>query len=393
MSTVHASRAPSPDPSGPAVGAPPSGTNRKESPYLTWVKQLPTAEINLGGSAVPSCAAALLGPLESEPPLNERNDYGWPPLVARIAARYSVGEASVVVAAGTSMANHLAMATILERGDHVLVERPGYDPLERVPVLWGAHVDHVARVADRGYRFDVDAIRAAVTPRTRLVVLSDLHNPTGARLDVGDFRALTALAESRGFYVIVDEVYGEWLREEGVPSTIHVSPHVIVTSSLTKVWGLGGLRVGWVLADPALAERMRHLAGLFDNIIAHPSERLAVRALERSAMIIGPHKRLVAHNRALLKRWIENTPDVTWAPPTAGATAFVNLGLGDVWRFADTLARKHGTRVVPGHFFGAPEYVRIGLGVDSALLEHGLTRIGEELQKTVSGPAAPSPRT
>ncbi len=392
MSTVHASRAPRGDGSGAAVGAPPSGANRKESPYLTWVKQLPPAEINLAGSAVPSCSASLLGPLEAEPPLNERNDYGWPPLVARIAARYGVGEGSVVVAAGTSMANHLAMATILEAGDHVLVERPGYDPLERVPALWGAQVDHVARAADRGYRFDVDAIRAAVTPRTRLVVLSDLHNPTGARLDAADFRALTALAERRGFYVIVDEVYGEWLREEGVPSTIHVSPHVIVTSSLTKVWGLGGLRVGWVLAEPVLAERMRHLAGLFDNIIAHPSERLAVRALERSAMIIEPHMRLVAYNRALLNRWIESMAGVTWVPPAAGATAFVNLGLGDVWRFTDTLARVRGTRIVPGHFFGAPEYVRIGLGVDSASLEHGLTRIAEQLQTAVAAPAAPRPR-
>ena len=271
------------------------------------------------------------------------------------------------------------MATVLEAGDHVLVERPGYDPLERVPALWGASVGHVLRVAERGYRFDVDAIRAGLTPRTRLVVLSDLHNPTGARFDVSEFRALTALAETRGFYVIVDEVYGEWLREAGVPSTIHVSPRVIVTSSLTKVWGLGGLRVGWVLAEPALAERMRHLAGLFDNIIAHPSERLAVRALERSAAIIEPHIKLVAHNRDLVRRWIEGAPGVTWVPPAAGATAFVNLGVGDVWRFADTLARVRGTRVVPGHFFGAPEYVRIGLGIDSATLEHGLTRIAEQL--------------
>ncbi len=389
---MAAGQAPSAAPSGASVGEPPSGANRKESPYLTWVKQLPAAEINLAGSAVPSCAAALLGPLEADPPLNERNDYGWPPLVARIAARYGVPEASVVVAAGTSMANHLAMATVLEAGDHVLVERPGYDPLERVPALWGASVGHVLRVAERGYRFDVDAIRAALTPRTRLVVLSELHNPTGARFDPSEFRALTALAETRGFYVIVDEVYGEWLREAGVPSTIHVSPHVIVTSSLTKVWGLGGLRVGWVLAQPALAERMRHLAGLFDNIIAHPSERLAVRALERSAAIIEPHIKLVARNRDLVHRWIEGAPGVTWVPPAAGATAFVNLGLGNVWRFADTLARARGTRVVPGHFFGAPEYVRIGLGVDSAVLEHGLTRIAEQLQMAVAGAAAPSPR-
>ena len=137
---------------------------------------------------------------------------------------------------------------------------------------------------------------------------------------------------------------------------------------------------------------MRHLAGLFDNIIAHPSERLAVRALERSAAIIGPHMRLVAFNRDLLKRWIESTPGVTWVPPTAGATAFVHLGVGDVWRFTDTLARSRGTRIVPGHFFGAPEYVRIGLGVDSASLEHGLTRIAEQLQTVLAGSATPRPR-
>lgn len=387
-----AGQAPSAAPSDARVGETPSGANRKESPYLTWVKQLPAAEINLAGSAVPSCSAAQLGPPEADPPLNERNDYGWPPLVARIAARYGVPEASVVVAAGTSMANHLAMATVLEAGDHVLVERPGYDPLERVPALWGASVGHVLRAAERGYRFDVDAIRADLTPRTRLVVLSELHNPTGARFDTSEFRALTTLAETRGFYVIVDEVYGEWLRETGVPSTIHLSPHVIVTSSLTKVWGLGGLRVGWVLAEPALAERMRRLAGLFDNIIAHPSERLAVRALERSAAIIGPHIKLIARNLDLVRRWIEGAPGVTWVPPAAGATAFVNLGLGNVWRFADTLARARGTRVVPGHFFGAPEYVRIGLGLDSATLEHGLTRIAEQLQTAVAGSAAPSAR-
>jgi len=359
---------------------PPSRVNRKESPYLTWVKQLPATEISLAGSAVPSCSAAQLGPLEPDPPLNERNDYGWPPLVARIAARYRVPEASVVVAAGTSMANHLAMATLLEAGDHVLVERPGYDPLERVPALWGASVGHVRRPAEHGYRFDVDAIRASLTSRTRFIVLSELHNPTGARFDASEFGRLTALAEQRGVYVIVDEVYGEWLREAGVPSTIHVSPRVIVTSSLTKVWGLGGLRVGWVIAEPSLADRMRHMAGLFDNIIAHPSERLAVRALERSAAIIGPHVKLVTRNRDLVQRWVEGTPGVMWVPPAAGATAFVNLGLGDVWRFADALARAHGTRIVPGHFFGAPEYVRIGLGVDGATLELGLTRIGAALQ-------------
>jgi len=352
---------------------------RKESPYISWVKQLPPAEINLAGSAVPVCPPAMLGPFEPDAPLTERNDYGWPPLVTQLATRYGVAEASVVVAAGASMANHLAMATLLNRDDHVLIERPGYDPLELVPALWGARVGHLERRADAGYRFDVDAIRAALTPRTRLIVLSDLHNPTGARLDESDLRLLAALAEEQDFHILIDEVYGEWLREEGEPSTVHVSPRVVVTSSLTKVWGLGGLRIGWILAEPGVAERMRRFASLFDNVIAHPSERLAVRALARSATIIRPHAHLVTHNRRLLGRWVAATPGVEWVEPAAGAIAFVNLGVGDVWDFIDQLAGERSTLITPGHFFGAPEYVRIGLGVDSAVFEHGLTRIAEQL--------------
>lgn len=368
------------EPHASDTGAPVAPANAKQSPYLTWVKQLPVAEINLAGSAVPACPPALLGPFDPEAPLYERNDYGWPPLVARIAARYGVDENAVVVAAGTSMANHLVMAALLDPGDHVLVERPGYDPLERVPMLRGATVGHIARPAAAAYRFDVDAIRESLTPRTRLVVLSDLHNPTGAQLDIAALRALAALAEERDFHLLVDEVYGEWLREAGLPSTVHISPRVIVTSSLTKVWGLGGLRVGWILAAPELALRLRLVAGLFDNIIAYPSERLAVRALERSAAIIAPHRALVAHNRDVVARWVATTPGVTWVPPAAGAIAFVDLGIGDVWRFAERLAHERATRVVPGHFFAAPEGVRIGLGVSSGVLEHGLTRISEALE-------------
>jgi aspartate/methionine/tyrosine aminotransferase len=357
----------------------PNATPIKESPYITWVKSLPAVEINLAGSAVPSCPPSALGPLDPDAPLVERNDYGWPPLVAEIAKRYAVPESSVVVAAGASMANHLAIATLINRGDHVLIERPGYDPLALVPALWGAEVDAIDRRPAAGYRFDIEAVRGALTPRTRLVVVSDLHNPTGARLDRNDLAALAALAEARDFHIIVDEVYGEWLREAGVPSTIHVSPRIVVTSSLTKVWGLGGLRIGWILAEPALAERMRRFASLFDNIMAYPSERLAVRALQRSSTIISPHATLVTHNRKLVRQWVEAHPQARWVEPATGAIAFVDLGVGDASDLVDTLARRHGTLVVPGRFFGAPEYVRIALGVDSDVLERGLKRIGPQI--------------
>src|ERR1700722_12452868 len=98
-----------------------TGAARQKSPYLTWAKQLPDLECNLAGSGAPRCTLAEVGGLGEDEPLTERNDYGWSPLVARVAARYGVPDASVVIAAGASMANHLAMATLLSPGDHVLV--------------------------------------------------------------------------------------------------------------------------------------------------------------------------------------------------------------------------------------------------------------------------------
>lgn len=315
-------------------------------------------------------------------PLYERGDYGWPPLRNRLAVRYGVDEASLVVTAGTSMANHLAMATVLEPGDHVLVEHPGYDPLVLIPKLWGATVSSIERRASDGYRVDIDTVRSALRPRTRLLVLTNLHNPTGALLSPADIRALAALGAQRGFHVLVNEVYLEWLHDEGVPSAATISPQVIATSSLTKVFGLSGLRVGWILAAPPLAERMRRLAGLFDNIVAHPSERAAARALDHAAEIIQPVAALVARNRARLRDWVTATPGVGWVEPSAGAIGFVDLGIGNVAAFVERLARERATLVVPGRFFGVPTHIRIGLGVDSVVLERGLANLGAALRES-----------
>jgi aspartate/methionine/tyrosine aminotransferase len=350
----------------------------RESPYLTWAKAQPAAELAMAGSGVPLCTVAELG-AEPDAPLTERNDYGWAPLVARLAHRYGVPESSVVVSAGTSLANQLAMATVLSAGDRVLVEHPVYDPLALVPPLWGATVGYFHRYASTGYRIDVDGLAERLTPATRLVVLSNLHNPTGALTRDADLRAIADLAERHGFYLLVDEVYREWLHGPGAPSSATFSPRIIVTSSVTKVWGLGGLRIGWILAEPGVAERMRRFAGLFDNVPAHPSERLAARALDRADAIIGSRRALVTTNRAILADWVQRTPGVAWAEPPAGAIGWVDLGIGDTTPFVDRLAREYGTSVVPGHFFGEADHVRIALGIDSSVLRRGLERIAAAL--------------
>lgn len=352
---------------------------RKESPYLTWAKVQRSIELDLAGSGVPPCTRDELGPAEMDAPLTERNDYGWPPLVARLAQRYRVAEASVVVAAGASMANHLAMATLLAPGDHVLVESPIYDPLALVPPLWGARVEFFTRAALSAYRLDVDAVRDRLTGRTRLVVISNLHNPSGALASDADLSALAELGDRFGFHVLVDEVYREWLHgghtTDGREAGLTLSSRIVVTSSMTKAFGLNGLRIGWVLAEPELARRMRRFAGLFDNIVAHPSERLAAQALDRAHAILDPRRQMVTDNRHLLRTWLQATPAVRWTEPAAGTVAWLDLGIGDTTDFTERLVREHRTAIVPGHFFRDPTHVRVALGVNPETLSRGLERL------------------
>jgi aspartate/methionine/tyrosine aminotransferase len=355
----------------------------KESPYLTWVKAQPAADYNLAGSGVLPCTRDELGAPEPDAPLTERNDYGWAPLVERIADRYNVDRTSVVVTAGASMANHLAMAAVLDPGDHVLVEEPAYDPLVIVPGLWGATVDRFTRRSADGYRLDLDVIGARVTSATRLVVLSNLHNPSGTLARDVDIVALAELGERRGFHVLIDEVYREWVHGKGGPdgaqSGATLSPRVIATTSVTKAFGLNALRVGWILAESSLADRMRRMMGLFDNIPAHPSERLAARALERAAQILDARRPLLSTNRERVRQWVAATPGVEWTEPAAGSVALVDLGIGDTSDFVAGLARTQSTLVVPGRFFGAPDRVRVALGTESRVLDRGLERVAAAL--------------
>jgi aspartate/methionine/tyrosine aminotransferase len=218
-------------------------------------------------------------------------------------------------------------------------------------------------------------------------VLSNLHNPSGALARDADIGALAELGERRGFHVLIDEVYREWVHggrgPDGARSGATLSPRVIATTSVTKAFGLNALRIGWILAEPELAERMRRMMGLFDNIPAHPSERLAARALERAAAILDARRPLLAANRERVKQWVAATPGVRWTEPAAGSVAWVNLGIGDASEFVGELARTKSTLVVPGRFFGAAEHVRVALGVEARVLEGGLERVGDALVKRV----------
>ena len=192
----------------------------------------------------------------------------------------------------------LALAAIVRPGDEVLAEHPTYEPLIAAARYLGAEVRHFARRAEDGFRLDPAEVERRITPRTRAVVLTNLHNPSSALADDDALRQIGALAERVGARVIVDEVYLDALWEPAPRTAFHLGERFICTNSLTKVYGLNGLRCGWILADAEITERAWRLTELFNNIGVHAAERLSVIAFQnldaiarRSARAAGRERR------------------------------------------------------------------------------------------------------
>lgn len=353
----------------------------KHSPYITWAKSRYHIRYNLARSGVPGCDLARLEASVADLEPTGSHENGWGPLLEAIGERYGVSPASVVLAAGCSMANHLALATLLEPGDEVLVEHPTYEPLRLLPAYLRARVVPFSRRAENGYAPDPDALRRLLTPRTRLLVLSDLYNPAGTQLDEAALDGLATLAEHQGIHVLVDEVYLELLYDAGIRTAATRSPWFVTTRSLTKAYGLDGLRAGWVVAEPALAERIRRLNDLFSITTAFPTERLMYRALRRAEALLAPVQALLARNRALVDAFMAAQPRLSWVPPAAGMIGWIRLAGGTVEALIARLEAEHSTTVAPGHFFGVPDHFRLGWGMDTAVLAEGLSRLARALEE------------
>ncbi|HEY0527979.1 MAG TPA: aminotransferase class I/II-fold pyridoxal phosphate-dependent enzyme [Gemmatimonadaceae bacterium] len=354
------------------------------SEYLEWAKAQLPVRYPLSVSGVPPLQIETLDPSLEDFTMVARNEYGWPPLVERIAKRYSVEPSCVVLAPGTTMANFIACSALIEPGDEVLLEHPTYDPLRAVAEYLHASVRLFARRPENAYHLDVAAIEEAMTHNTRLIMISNLHNPTGALDSRTDLEELAALAEARDIYVLVDEVYLDWVYGgiETPPSATDISPRFVSTNSLTKVFGLAALRAGWILAEPEVADRMKRLSGLFMNYMPHPTERIAARALDRAEEILRVQRERVDANRALVASFVETQNRLQWVRPVAGTTGFVRLDGEDVDAFIAKARADYEVSLVPGRFFGEKEYFRIGFGMETATVAGGLERLAELLRST-----------
>jgi len=269
------------------------------------------------------------------------------------------------------------MAALIEPGDDVLIEHPTYELLVSTARYLQASVKRFYRFESDGYAINPAEIREAVTPNTKLIVLTNLHNPSSVLTPESTLSEVGDIARSIHARVLVDEVYLDAVYQNTPTTSFHLGKEFVTTSSLTKVYGLSGLRCGWILAQPDQARAMYRLNDLFGAVPPHPTELLSVIACQNLATIRERARVIVEADRALLANFFAADQGQTFAAVTteSGTTAFPRLKHGNVDAFITQLREKHETSVVPGRFFDMPNHLRIGLGVNTEMFAEGLRRL------------------
>jgi aspartate/methionine/tyrosine aminotransferase len=358
------------------------------APYLVWAKKRAVPRFDLANSNILPCSIDDLPGARDAVDFDGSNYYGYAPLIDAIAARYGVPAARVTTAQGASGANFLVFAALLQPGDDVLVETPGYDPLLGTPRMFGVQVNRFTRSFADGYALDPDRVRHAMTPRTRLIIITSPHNPSSVIADAAALKEIGDIAESHNAHVLLDEVY---LDAAAISSPAAAAQHLaarsrpdvfVSTNSLTKSYGLYGLRCGWIISSPDVAERIRRARDVVDGSGSIVAERLAALAFAHLDHLRARTAALLDTNGRLLRDFLESRrADLEWTP-AGGTVVFPKLPhVEDASAFAERLFDTHHTAVVPGRFFQAPSHFRVGFGGATEPLRGGLHALGVALDE------------
>lgn len=358
---------------------------------LETTEAQPEAVVGLSLSQPPKLGA-FLGDLDPGLPLdwNGRSFRGLPALreaVLRQAGLEGIcSPDDVLITAGAAEANYLALRQLVGPGDEIVTEAPGWPQVGVMAKAIGARLVEVPRDEAQGWDLPLDALEAAVGPRTRMIFLTNPNNPTGRLLDEASLKRIAAIAERAGAWLLVDEVYAglEWDRPRA-PSIAGITPRGITTGSVSKALGLQGLRTGWMICrDPGaimdaviLRENSSEIMNILGEVIAEIAlrpERLA-RALEQAR----------AEGRANLDRldaFVAGEPGLSWVRPEAGLIGLARLPEGIA---SDAFARRllappYRTFLLPGTAYGQPRHIRLGVGGGAeAWLDLGLQRLSQLL--------------
>jgi aspartate/methionine/tyrosine aminotransferase len=328
------------------------------------------------GLAIPTDVPLLYGEHRGRARLRE--------LIAADGPGLSAGD--VLVTTGAAGALFIVATALLGPADHLVVIRPNYATNLETPRAIGCATTHIDVAFEDGFRIDLERVAQALTPATRIVSVTCPHNPTGVMLSEAELRALSDLAVRHGCRLLVDETYRDLSFDGPLPLAASLGPHVIGVSSLSKAYGVPGIRIGWLIAqDPALQEVFLAASEQISICGSVMDEWVAEQVLENRRAILGPRLVEMRRRLGLVADWMAGEPLLEWVRPVGGVVCFPRMTgepAGGTTGFYRRLLEDHGAYVGPGHWFERPDsYFRLGYGWPASDdLEAGLAAISAALR-------------
>jgi capreomycidine synthase len=317
--------------------------------------------------------------------LRDSRTLGGPDLRTAIGNRWANGNSErVMVTNGSSEAIYLIMHSLLDPGDEVVVLDPCYQQLFSIAESIGCNLKHWRLRFEESFRPDLSEVRRLVDSHTRMIVVNFPHNPTGASLTPAEQDELIDLAASADAYLVWDGAFTELTYGGPVlPDPGERYDRSITLGTLSKAYGLPGLRVGWCLAAPDVLERLVRLRDYTTLALSPLVEYVAGRVIENGDLLLQPRLAQARHNLKLLVSWANRHPEfVSIVRPKGGVCVFMRMyGVADIEDFCRQLADEYSVLLAPGTSFGHPGYVRLGFGCSTKDLTEALSRLSEQFHR------------
>jgi aspartate/methionine/tyrosine aminotransferase len=343
-------------------------------------------DYDIGESAVKTLSVRDVGVDLDDVLLRYGYHKGKPELRAGISRQYpGLSEDHVVVTTGASEANFTVVSALVNPGDHMIVEFPNYPSLYEVPRSLGCDVSLFRLRFENAFKPDWSELRGLLRPDTKLVSLTHPNNPAGSMITEAELHEVVELVEERGLYLLFDETYRHMAEGDSLlPAAASLSDRVISISSMSKCYGLPGIRTGWLatrnreILDRVLA--IREQVSISNNAL---SEKIAEEVLQKSEAFLAKARERIARNRDVVAGWMEEQADFEWVRPEAGVVCLPRLKPGldvDPEALFRRLAEEYRTFVVPGRCFEMDErFFRIGFGADADEIASGLNNLNQAL--------------
>jgi aspartate/methionine/tyrosine aminotransferase len=351
--------------------------------YLEWARtHMGRVRIDLAKSNVKAVTKEELGLTLDAIELACADEEGVVELRELLAKRYGLGRANVLVTSGATMGIFLACAAVIQPGEQVILESPNYEPLYRAAAQKGAEIKMLERRFERGFQVEMEELERKVGRGTRAILLTNLHNPSGVATSPEKMMSIGQIARDYGATVIVSEVYLDNAFTPDVRPAATYGPNMVSIGSLSKVYGLGGLRVGWLAGPEAVIRKARLALDYIECDLPAPSETIALAALRKAPELIQRCRQIVRRNVAVVEEWVARREDVSWVKPDGGTVCMIKLPAGvEGQELSNLLREKYSTLVVPGEFFWIRGFVRVSCGMDEEVLRAGLKNLGKAIDQ------------